>query len=317
MYKKISVIHKSKQSTVWLCETKEGGRAVCKELRSDPKVYERLKAAECPYIPKIYEINVTSVNEDGQKSLEIFEEYIDGNTLQELSLSRREAVRAAIGLCRAVDGLHSLGIIHRDIKPSNIMLDGSGCLKIVDLSSARLFKEEMDKDTVCLGTEGFAAPEQYGFSQTDFRTDIFAVGQTLRLIFENREPFPVGYIISRCTSFDPDKRFKSCKPIVLLLKTSQPAAICASAAAVIAVTALCIIPRIDSPNVPVSAPPVSIETEQTEISADLINVSTIDPEYDYGVEELRLSLEAEYAPSPEGCEGSDISEGFLFMYGNI
>lgn len=314
MYKKISVIHKSKQSTVWLCETKEGGRAVCKELRSDPKVYERLKAAECPYIPKIYEINVTSVNEDGQKSLEIFEEYIDGNTLQELSLSRREAVRAAIGLCRAVDGLHSLGIIHRDIKPSNIMLDGSGCLKIVDLSSARLFKEEMDKDTVCLGTEGFAAPEQYGFSQTDFRTDIFAVGQTLRLIFENREPFPVGYIISRCTSFDPDKRFKSCKPIVLLLKTSQPAAICASAAAVIAVTALCIIPRIDSPNVPVSAPPVSIETEQTEISADLINVSTIDPEYDYGVEELRLSLEAEYAPSPEGCEGSDISEGFLFMY---
>lgn len=320
MYKKISVIHKSRQSTVWLCERSDGGRAVCKELCSDPKVYEKLKAAECEYIPKIYEINVTSENEQGQKSLEIFEEYIEGKTLQELSLSYKEAVRAALQLCRAVDGLHMLGIIHRDIKPSNIMLDGNGCLKIVDMSSARLFKEEMDKDTVCLGTEGFAAPEQYGYAQTDFRTDIFALGQTLRLIFENRERFPVGYIISRCTSFDPDKRFKSCKQIEFLLKFAQPSKICTViAAAAIGVTAVCILPGIDTAKAPISAAYADIETEQTEgtpsiTAAPVSEISSIDPDYDYGTEELRLSLEVRYAPSDEGYTGSDISEDFLFGY---
>lgn len=371
MYKKISVIHKSRQSIVWLCERSDGGRAVCKELCSDPKVYEKLKAAECRYIPKIYEINVISENEQGQKSLEIFEEYIEGKTLQELSLSYKEAVRAAVQLCRAVDGLHMLGIIHRDIKPSNIMLDGSGCLKIVDMSSARLFKEEMDKDTVCLGTEGFAAPEQYGYAQTDFRTDIFALGQTLRLVFENRERFPVGYIISRCTSFDPDKRFKSCKKIEFLLKISQPSKICAViAAAAIVVTAVCISQNsITEPSAAESfetaavyvqetaessaetSAPVITETEQTftapitdeqtvfseadvpeNESSDLTETTFVtsesklildtsdvsendtDPDYDYGTEELRLSLEAEYASSDEGYTGSDISEGFLFGY---
>lgn len=329
MYKKISVIHKSRQSTVWLCERSDGGRAVCKELCSDPKVYEKLKAAECEYIPKIYEINVTSGNEQGQKSLEIFKEYIEGKTLQELSLSYKEAVGTALQLCRAVDELHMLGIIHRDIKPSNIMLDRNGRLKIVDMSSARLFKEEMDKDTVCLGTEGFAAPEQYGYAQTDFRTDIFALGQTLRLIFENRERFPVGYIISRCTSFDPDKRFKNCKQIEFLLKFVQPWKICAvlAAAAVIGVTAAVIsqngdaaIPTVNEYETETAASAVGVseqtgQTDNTSITAAApVSDSSIDPDYDYGIEELRLSLEAEYSPSDEGYTGSDISEGFLFQY---
>lgn len=327
MYKKISVIHKSRQSTVWLCERSDGGRAVCKELCSDPKVYEKLKAAECEYIPKIYEINVTSGNEQGQKSLEIFEEYIEGKTLQELSLSYKEAVGTALQLCRAVDELHMLGIIHRDIKPSNIMLDRNGRLKIVDMSSARLFKEEMDKDTVCLGTEGFAAPEQYGYAQTDFRTDIFALGQTLRLIFENRERFPVGYIISRCTSFDPDKRFKSCKQIEFLLKFAQPWKICAvlAAAAVIGVTAAVISQNSDTElsaaeGFETAAASVITETEQTENTkstseaAASVSENNIDPDYDYGIEELKLSLEAEYAPSQEGYIGSDITEDYLFKY---
>ncbi|MGN0638872.1 MAG: leucine-rich repeat protein [Huintestinicola sp.] len=329
MYKKISVIHRSRQSTVWLCETEDGGRAVCKELCSDPKVYEKLKAAGCEYIPKIYEIDPSPGNDGGQQPLEIFEEYIEGKTLQELSLSYKEAVNAAVQLCRAVDGLHSLGIIHRDIKPSNIMLDKNGRLKIVDLSSARLFKEEMDKDTVCLGTEGFAAPEQYGYAQTDFRTDVFAVGQTLRLIFENREHFPVGYIISRSTSFDPDKRFKSCRQIEFLLKFAQPGKIGAvsGAAAVIAAAAFCILRSGDGEKLPEVIAAEDFETVTSvsesisvtsdshitsETSAAAAPENNIDPDHDYGIEELRLSLEAEYAHSDEGYTG--INSGYIFKY---
>lgn len=218
LYRKLYVIKQSQKSTVWLCEDENGGKAVCKKVNSSPGIYEKLKEAGSNYVPQIYEISKLSSGNKNRRNTEIYEEYIDGTTLQELSLSYKEALSVTLQLCRAVEEIHSLGIVHRDIKPSNIMLDGNGDLKIVDFSSARFFKQEMDKDTICLGTQGFAAPEQYGYAQTDFRSDIFAVGQTLRLIFENNIQFPVGYIIDRCTCFDPDKRFRNCKQIIFLLR---------------------------------------------------------------------------------------------------
>lgn len=217
LYRKLYIIKQSQQSTVWLCEDENGGNAVCKKVNCSPGIYEKLKEAECTCVPQIYEINELS-SDNTHRYIEIFEEYIEGMTLQEIPLSYKEALSVTLQLCRAVEEIHSLGIVHRDIKPSNIMLDGNGNLKIVDFSSARFFKQEMDKDTICLGTQGFAAPEQYGYAQTDYRSDIFAIGQTLRLIFENNIKFPVGYIIDRCTCFDPDKRFRNCRQIIFLLK---------------------------------------------------------------------------------------------------
>lgn len=226
MYKKISLIKKSKHGAVWLCENENGEKAVCKELAASPQIYEALMERNSPCFPRIYELTEIC-DPDVYGNVRIYEEYIEGRTLQEMTLSYKAALDAAIGLCKAVEELHSMGIIHRDIKPSNIMLDKNGSVKIVDLGSARFYKEEMDRDTVCLGTQGFAAPEQYGYSQTDYRSDIFALGQTLRLIFENNMKFPVGQIADRCTSFDPNKRFGSCKEIIFLLRlagTVRPAA---------------------------------------------------------------------------------------------
>lgn len=332
MYKEISEIHRSKQSTVWLCEDEKGGKAVRKHINAEPNVYEKLKEMGSEYVPQIYEINVLSA--DGKnKCIEIYEEYIDGKTLQELSLTYKEALSAALQLCRAAEQIHSLGIVHRDIKPSNLMLDGSGHLKIVDFSSARFFKQEMDKDTVCLGTHGFAAPEQYGYAQTDFRTDIFALGQSLRLIFENNVKFPVGYIIDRCTCFDPDKRFGSCKPIIFLLRLAdsmKTVAAVSAAVVVIGAAAFCAVGLQAADNDVAGSsvdvvPTENIVTEQTafaEETADAVTsahteaepIPLVDDDNDYGIEALRLSLEDKYAHSDEGYAGSDISEGFLFQY---
>lgn len=213
MYTKISVIHESKQSTVWLCRDENGKSLICKQIKASAEIYKKLKNSKCGFIPEIYEINVQP---DG--NVEIFEEYIKGEILSSMNFSFHKAVSIAIQICKAIESIHEMGLIHRDIKPSNIMLDSNGNVKIVDFSASRAYKQGIDKDTVYLGTPGFAAPEQYGFDQTDPRTDIFALGQTMRLIFDkNAERFPVKQIIKRCTEFDPEHRYNSCKQIITAL----------------------------------------------------------------------------------------------------
>lgn len=323
MYKKISVIKQSLQSTVWLCEDENGSKAICKNVSSAPDVYLKLKAQESIYVPGIYEINDIPLN-NCRGCIEIIEEYIDGTTLQEASLSYKEALSVTLQLCRAVEEIHALGIIHRDIKPSNIMLDSSGRVKIVDFSSARFYKKEMDKDTVCLGTQGFAAPEQYGYAQTDFRSDIFALGQTLRLIFENKARFPVGYIIKRCTSFDPDKRFISCSQIVFLLRLAgiiKPLmGVFAAFLIIISVLSAAKKDSIDNDAILTHMTTSAVQTSMT-LPTDISNESAdegipdeITDNFDDDNEKLRLSLEKEYAHSDEGYVSSDISKGFLFQY---
>lgn len=282
LYKKVSVIKKSQQGTVWLCEDENGEKAVCKELFASPRIYEGLRERNSPYFPKIYELTELC-DPDVHGNVRIYEEYIEGKTLQEMTLSYKAALDAAVGLCKAVEELHSMGIIHRDIKPSNIMLDKNGSIKIVDLGSARFYKEEMDRDTVCLGTQGFAAPEQYGYSQTDYRTDIFAVGQTLRLVFENNIKFPVGYIIDRCTSFDPDKRFGSCKQIIFLLSLAgtvrHAAAVLTAAVFLTAAVSVIVSSRLSENTVLASADTsseVSVETYHAEIISEEITAVQTD-----------------------------------------
>lgn len=331
MYKKLTVISKSQQSTVWLCEDENGRKAICKNVNASPDIYVKLKEQGSAYIPKIYEINELS-HDNTHSCIEIFEEYIDGTTLQKLSLSYKEALSVTLQLCRAVEEIHSLGIVHRDIKPSNLMLDSKGCLKIVDFSSARFFKQEMDKDTVCLGTRGFAAPEQYGYGQTDFRTDIFALGQSFRLIFENNIRFPVGYIIDRCTCFDPDKRFKSCRQIIFLLRLagSYKPVLAVLTSAVLLAAAVSVAGNTRTIDAAVPEPvPTSVTAENvTSETVTDINSDDNTPSFDFGNksensvgdeldkenETLRVSLEQQYAHSDEGYTSSNITEGFLFQY---
>ena len=51
-------------------------------------------------------------------------------------------------------------IIHRDIKAENILIDRTGCVKIIDYDAAKMYHKGKNRDTVLIGTEGSAAPEQ-------------------------------------------------------------------------------------------------------------------------------------------------------------
>ena len=115
-------------------------------------------------------------------------------------------------MCRALWVLHSLAAVHRDVKPENIILRGSDAI-LIDFDAARLHKPEHEADTQVLGTTGFAAPEQYGLSQSDLRTDIYSVGILINVMLTGQHPSKqlapgrLGRVVERCTQVSPEKRY--------------------------------------------------------------------------------------------------------------
>jgi serine/threonine protein kinase len=114
-------------------------------------------------------------------------DYYEGPTLQSLlqangSIEVERVYKWALQILDALSYLHSHNpepIIYRDLKPSNLIISKNDNIKLIDFGTARHFKHENTDDTVYLGTPGYAAPEQYGFGQTDVRTDIYNFGMTI------------------------------------------------------------------------------------------------------------------------------------------
>ncbi|MEA4970621.1 MAG: serine/threonine-protein kinase [Candidatus Pelethousia sp.] len=190
--------------------------------RVDPlllPVYEALRQIESPVLPRILDIR------EQEGALLITEEYIEGKSLRYL-LDEEGAqedtfvIRAAKDILEALSILHNRipPIIHRDIKPENIILRDNGRFVLIDFDAARGYSEAAQTDTVNLGTHGYAAPEQYGFAQTDARSDIYSLGV---LLYELRMGKPYGLgavcdgslekIIRRCTQFEAKNRYQSAK----------------------------------------------------------------------------------------------------------
>ena len=146
-------------------------------------------------------------------------EYVEGTPASERTFSEKEAVKLLLELCAAIKALHKAGVIHRDIKPSNIICGNDGHIRLIDFDSARLRVEFQSRDTEILGTGGYAAPEQYGFMQTDDRSDIYAFGVTMEEILgENADKPKFRRIIRRCTQFDPDRRFRDISAVGRAIK---------------------------------------------------------------------------------------------------
>ena len=150
----------------------------------------------------------------------VIEEYISGETLSEILV--KSAVQSEcdtkniIGqVCDGLTFLHNHNIIHRDINPNNIMITKDGTVKIIDFDIARSVKKNSSADTVVLGTVGYAAPEQFGFSQSDTRTDLYAVGVLANVMLTGKMPNEnlyggkLGRIIAKATEIDARIRYKS------------------------------------------------------------------------------------------------------------
>ena len=170
-------------------------------------VFSWLRENKNPKIPQI-----KSFRQDGDQLI-VIEEFIQGKTLDEKleegGLSFSEKKRILMDICEGLTFLHGAKppIIHRDLKASNIMLTEDGNVKIIDYDAAKIYVKNEKSDTVLIGTHGIAAPEQYGFAQSDARTDIYALGQLIRkMIPESPEAMVIA---ERATQMEPGKRYSS------------------------------------------------------------------------------------------------------------
>lgn len=187
-------------------------------------IYKILQNIHSIYIPTIYEI----VEIDGE--LHIIEEYINAPTLEQCLLNREinyiEKEKIINQICDAVILLHERHIIHRDIKPENIFYNNDHII-LFDFDISRIFQPTQDKDTVILGSVGYAAPEQFGFKQTDERTDIYALGVLINVIYTSKLPNEFLYqgdikkIIEKSTHIDPNQRYLSVNELKKALEKKE------------------------------------------------------------------------------------------------
>lgn len=231
----IKLLKQSEKSSVYLVREQGGERLyIRKTLQGRHSVYSILQGLTHPYLPKIYEVTV-----DGDTTT-VIEEYIEGQTVGSLELTEKQCRAVVKELCDVLAFLHGKGIIHRDIKPSNILLAKDGHIRLIDFDAARMPKEDLEQDTMQLGTRGYAPPEQYGFAQTDERADIYALGVTVKQLLGDRAG-KVRYrrCLSKCMNLDPDKRYRDMQQVKnVFLGVPDWRAVILCAAAVIAVLIL-------------------------------------------------------------------------------
>ncbi|HEY0752401.1 MAG TPA: protein kinase [Ktedonobacteraceae bacterium] len=138
---------------------------------------------------------VSDFLEEGGKAYLVMD-FIDGQTLEEVQKARggpldeAQVMDWALQICNVLAYLHTQPqpIIFRDLKPPNTMVTPAGQIKLIDFGIARIFRANAERDTNWLGSQGYAAPEQYGLEQTDARTDIYALGAMLYTLLTAREP---------------------------------------------------------------------------------------------------------------------------------
>lgn len=224
------VMSLGRRSNVTLLRNDDSGEFVVRRLINEEQagIYRTLRQTAAPHIPCIYDMIETQT---GQYI--IFEEYIDGRTLTDV-LREQTTVTEALAawyitqLCEALSAIHKAGLIHRDIKPSNVMVTSDDELYLIDFDIARSHKANQASDTELLGTQGYAAPEQFGFRQTDVRTDIYAAGVLMNQLLTGEMPqkqLPRGSIakiILRCTDIDPRRRYRSANALKRVLRAYLP-----------------------------------------------------------------------------------------------
>lgn len=212
-YDTLTLIKKSERGEVSLIRHRDSGtRYIFRYFYGSSEVYRKLLSVSCPNLPKIMEVG----EKDGRTVL--LEEYVQGDTLSEILqgglVSTVQAKKICRQLCSALWVLHSMGVVHRDVKPDNVMIRGKEAV-LIDFDASRIYKNANQEDTQILGTTGFAAPEQYGLSQSDGRADIYALGVLLNIMLTGEHPSRklatgrMGRIVQRCTMVNPEKRYRN------------------------------------------------------------------------------------------------------------
>ena len=253
-YEILSKVGQGGMSVVYLALNRKAMKQwAIKEVRRDGvKDFEVVKqslVAETDMLKKLSHPNLPDIVDiiETEDSFLIVMDYIEGNPLSKRlkesgAQPEADVIEWAKQLCDVLDYLHTRtpAIIYRDMKPSNVMLKPDDSVCLIDFGTAREYKGTNIQDTTCLGTIGYAAPEQFGGQgETDARTDIYCLGATLYHLVTGHSPAEPPYemkpirtwdeslspgleaIILKCTQRNPNDRYQSCAELKYALENIE------------------------------------------------------------------------------------------------
>lgn len=207
------------------------------------QAYLAIRSLASPWLPRIRDVHRSAAG------TVVVREYLAGQTLRQRvegrgALGESEARSLLRQVCLGVRALHTLDppLIHRDVNPSNVIVTDAGA-RLIDFGIARAYDEHASRDTHAWGTTGYAAPEQFGFDQSDERTDVFALGMLYWFLLTGTDPqgnlaarlrqdaeaggagaggiaeVPASArgIIERCVALAPEARFSSVDALITAL----------------------------------------------------------------------------------------------------
>lgn len=250
-YKILNKIGQGGMSVVYLAMNERANKQwAIKEVRKDGvsnfEIVKQGLIAETDMLKNLNHPNLPSIIDviDGDGTFLIVMDYIEGTSLDSIlkhhgAQSQEDVIEWSIQLCDVLGYLHTREkpIVYRDMKPANVMLKPDGTVTLIDFGTAREFKSAAVADTTCLGTQGYAAPEQFGgMGQTDGRTDIYCLGATMYHLVTGHNPAEPPYemypirqwdprlssgleeIILKCTQRNPEDRYQSCAELMYALE---------------------------------------------------------------------------------------------------
>lgn len=220
-YRLVSVLSDRNGGRVYRLRHREQGKdIVLRSFVTPVQAYEVLCGVRSQNLPEIYD---SVLLEDGQV---VLEEYISGMTVAQVMESghyrRSGAKRVLSGVCCALSVLHELELVHRDVKPENVIVTSEGRVVLIDFNASRKVMVG-SKDTAVMGTVGYVSPEQLGVSQSDSRTDVYAVGVLLNVMMTGKHPSEQlahghgGRLVRKCTNINPGERFQTAEQLLKAL----------------------------------------------------------------------------------------------------
>lgn len=240
MYHVERVLARGKGGVTELVTVEGAGPFVRKKIPNElarRSVWSALADCDCARLPQV-EATYKTPDE-----FVVVYDFVPGDTLEALvkqagPLDAAQAVSLALDICEAAGALHAQGVVHRDITPKNVVASSDGA-HLIDLGIARLYAEGATRDTNALGTWGFAAPEQYGFKQTDARSDVYSIGCVLGYLLTGVMPDEDAYhdaladesvvpahlraVVERATNMEPSARYQSAMDLAAALRCERDA----------------------------------------------------------------------------------------------
>ncbi len=216
-----------KDSAVLAMERGDGSLFVLRIYEQEIPTYRLLEGHSCENLPAVYHCETR----DGFFLVE--EEYIDGICLQDMldggaTLDENQAAAVVRMVCRALNVLHEAGFVHRDVKPEHVMLTPERRIVLIDLDASMRISPEKDTDTRLLGTAIYAAPEQFGLTRSDVRTDIYSMGILLNELLTGAHPAVTRYrdgrldgVIEKCIQMNPRDRYQNMDELTTALSSPR------------------------------------------------------------------------------------------------